>query len=221
MPHGKEGYIPEIVEMKCRDKTCDKVFTRKSDLAKHEKTHSRPFPAQEQLPREGQSDVESTLQVVISCMQTGQVETAGKVLKELLQVSKHVLHGKALLYDPSDVLFIDATVVLEAMAELLEEVLRIQGETAKEDHPDREELLQALNDAHQELQRKHAALRNVETTVSLHEAARFLRGALAKDQSDGLSFSLQRVLDGFRYDQEPWDGFEREIEAVLRSLPTR
>jgi hypothetical protein len=43
MARRKKGYIPEIVEMKCHDKTCDKVFTRKCDLAKHEKTHSRPF----------------------------------------------------------------------------------------------------------------------------------------------------------------------------------
>lgn len=43
MARRKKGYIPEIVEMKCRDPTCDKVFNRKCDLAKHEKTHSRPF----------------------------------------------------------------------------------------------------------------------------------------------------------------------------------
>ncbi|EXJ88230.1 hypothetical protein A1O1_05160 [Capronia coronata CBS 617.96] len=43
MARRKKGYIPEIVELKCHDKTCDKTFTRKCDLAKHEKTHSRPF----------------------------------------------------------------------------------------------------------------------------------------------------------------------------------
>ncbi|EXJ87035.1 hypothetical protein A1O3_03992 [Capronia epimyces CBS 606.96] len=43
MARRKKGYIPEIVEMKCHDETCDKTFTRKCDLAKHEKTHSRPF----------------------------------------------------------------------------------------------------------------------------------------------------------------------------------
>ncbi|KAK5045871.1 hypothetical protein LTR84_008964 [Exophiala bonariae] len=43
MARRKKGYIPEIIEMKCSDKTCGKIFTRKCDLAKHEKTHSRPF----------------------------------------------------------------------------------------------------------------------------------------------------------------------------------
>jgi hypothetical protein len=43
MARRKKGYIPEVVELKCHDKTCDKTFTRKCDLAKHEKTHSRPF----------------------------------------------------------------------------------------------------------------------------------------------------------------------------------
>ncbi|RMZ88389.1 hypothetical protein DV736_g4380, partial [Chaetothyriales sp. CBS 134916] len=43
MARRKKGYIPEIIEMKCSDKSCDKIFTRKCDLAKHEKTHSRPF----------------------------------------------------------------------------------------------------------------------------------------------------------------------------------
>merc|ERR1711939_718216 len=43
MARRKKGYIPEYVEMKCSDPSCDKVFTRKCDLAKHEKTHSRPF----------------------------------------------------------------------------------------------------------------------------------------------------------------------------------
>jgi hypothetical protein len=49
MARRKKGYIPEFVEMKCGDKECDKVFTRKCDLAKHEKTHSRPF----KCPHEG------------------------------------------------------------------------------------------------------------------------------------------------------------------------
>ncbi|KIW48227.1 uncharacterized protein PV06_00836 [Exophiala oligosperma] len=48
MARRKKGYIPEIVEMKCSDPTCDKVFTRKCDLAKHEKTHSRPFKCPEE-----------------------------------------------------------------------------------------------------------------------------------------------------------------------------
>ncbi|KIX02737.1 uncharacterized protein Z518_08679 [Rhinocladiella mackenziei CBS 650.93] len=48
MARRKKGYIPEIVEMKCHDKSCDKIFTRKCDLAKHEKTHSRPFKCPEE-----------------------------------------------------------------------------------------------------------------------------------------------------------------------------
>merc|ERR1711939_188806 len=48
MARRKKGYIPEYVEMKCSDPTCDKVFTRKCDLAKHEKTHSRPFKCPEE-----------------------------------------------------------------------------------------------------------------------------------------------------------------------------
>ena len=47
MARRKKGYIPEYVEMKCSDPTCDKIFTRKCDLAKHEKTHSRPFKCPE------------------------------------------------------------------------------------------------------------------------------------------------------------------------------
>lgn len=43
MARRKKGVIPEIIEMHCSDPTCDKIFTRKCDLAKHEKTHSRPF----------------------------------------------------------------------------------------------------------------------------------------------------------------------------------
>ncbi|KIW56227.1 hypothetical protein, variant 3 [Exophiala xenobiotica] len=48
MARRKKGYIPEYVEMKCSDPSCDKVFTRKCDLAKHEKTHSRPFKCPEE-----------------------------------------------------------------------------------------------------------------------------------------------------------------------------
>ena len=48
MARRKKGYIPEIVEMKCSDPTCDKIFNRKCDLAKHEKTHSRPFKCPEE-----------------------------------------------------------------------------------------------------------------------------------------------------------------------------
>ena len=43
MARRKKNAEPRIIEMKCSDRTCDKVFTRKCDLAKHEKTHSRPF----------------------------------------------------------------------------------------------------------------------------------------------------------------------------------
>ncbi|KAK5467682.1 hypothetical protein LTS15_000655 [Exophiala xenobiotica] len=48
MARRKKGYIPEYVEMKCSDPSCDKIFTRKCDLAKHEKTHSRPFKCPEE-----------------------------------------------------------------------------------------------------------------------------------------------------------------------------
>lgn len=47
MARRKKGYIPEYVEMKCSDPDCDKIFTRKCDLSKHEKTHSRPFKCPE------------------------------------------------------------------------------------------------------------------------------------------------------------------------------
>jgi hypothetical protein len=43
MARRKKNAEPRIVELKCSDKTCDKTFNRKCDLAKHEKTHSRPF----------------------------------------------------------------------------------------------------------------------------------------------------------------------------------
>ena len=47
MARRKKGEIPKIIEMKCADPTCDKIFNRKCDLAKHEKTHSRPFKCPE------------------------------------------------------------------------------------------------------------------------------------------------------------------------------
>ena len=47
MARRKKGEVPQIIERKCADPTCDKVFTRKCDLAKHEKTHSRPFKCPE------------------------------------------------------------------------------------------------------------------------------------------------------------------------------
>jgi hypothetical protein len=43
MARRKKNAEPRIVELKCSDRSCDKVFNRKCDLAKHEKTHSRPF----------------------------------------------------------------------------------------------------------------------------------------------------------------------------------
>ncbi|KAJ9654970.1 hypothetical protein H2198_006084 [Neophaeococcomyces mojaviensis] len=43
MARRKKGYIPEIVNMPCSQPGCDKVFQRKCDLSKHEKTHSRPY----------------------------------------------------------------------------------------------------------------------------------------------------------------------------------
>lgn len=39
----KKGYIPEIVNLPCSQRDCDKVFHRKCDLSKHEKTHTRPY----------------------------------------------------------------------------------------------------------------------------------------------------------------------------------
>ena len=47
MARRKKGYIPEIIEMECSQDDCDKVFTRKCDLAKHEKTHTRPYKCPE------------------------------------------------------------------------------------------------------------------------------------------------------------------------------
>jgi hypothetical protein len=43
MARRKKNAEPKFVELKCCDRTCDKTFNRKCDLAKHEKTHSRPF----------------------------------------------------------------------------------------------------------------------------------------------------------------------------------
>jgi len=47
MARRKKNAEPRIVELKCSDKSCGKIFTRKCDLAKHEKTHSRPFKCDE------------------------------------------------------------------------------------------------------------------------------------------------------------------------------
>ena len=43
MARRKKNAEPKITELRCSDSTCDKIFNRKCDLAKHEKTHSRPF----------------------------------------------------------------------------------------------------------------------------------------------------------------------------------
>ncbi|KIV85030.1 hypothetical protein PV11_00768 [Exophiala sideris] len=48
MARRKKGWVPDNVQMKCHDPDCDKTFTRKCDLAKHEKTHSRPFKCPEE-----------------------------------------------------------------------------------------------------------------------------------------------------------------------------
>ncbi|KAI1618313.1 hypothetical protein EDD36DRAFT_426106 [Exophiala viscosa] len=48
MARRKKGWVPDNVQMKCHDPECDKTFTRKCDLAKHEKTHSRPFKCPEE-----------------------------------------------------------------------------------------------------------------------------------------------------------------------------
>jgi hypothetical protein len=47
MARRKKNAEPKITELRCSDKSCDKVFNRKCDLAKHEKTHSRPFKCPE------------------------------------------------------------------------------------------------------------------------------------------------------------------------------
>jgi hypothetical protein len=47
MARRKKNAEPRIVELRCSDPSCDKIFNRKCDLAKHEKTHSRPFKCPE------------------------------------------------------------------------------------------------------------------------------------------------------------------------------
>lgn len=47
MARRKKNAEPKVIELHCSDRSCDKVFTRKCDLAKHEKTHSRPFKCPE------------------------------------------------------------------------------------------------------------------------------------------------------------------------------
>jgi hypothetical protein len=43
MARRKKNAEPKITELRCSDRSCDKIFNRKCDLAKHEKTHSRPY----------------------------------------------------------------------------------------------------------------------------------------------------------------------------------
>ena len=47
MARRKKNAEPNTVQLKCSDKTCGKIFTRRCDLAKHQKTHSRPFKCPE------------------------------------------------------------------------------------------------------------------------------------------------------------------------------
>lgn len=47
MARRKKNAEPRAVELKCSDRSCEKIFNRKCDLAKHEKTHSRPFKCPE------------------------------------------------------------------------------------------------------------------------------------------------------------------------------
>ncbi|KAF7508996.1 hypothetical protein GJ744_008552 [Endocarpon pusillum] len=47
MARRKKNAEPKTTELRCSDRTCDKIFNRKCDLAKHEKTHSRPFKCPE------------------------------------------------------------------------------------------------------------------------------------------------------------------------------
>jgi hypothetical protein len=47
MARRKKNAEPRITELRCSDRSCDKIFNRKCDLAKHEKTHSRPFKCPE------------------------------------------------------------------------------------------------------------------------------------------------------------------------------
>ncbi|KAL9111370.1 MAG: hypothetical protein Q9227_004247 [Pyrenula ochraceoflavens] len=43
MARRKKNADPTPLQLHCSEKSCDKIFERKCDLAKHEKTHSRPF----------------------------------------------------------------------------------------------------------------------------------------------------------------------------------
>jgi hypothetical protein len=47
MARRKKNAEPRTTELRCSDRSCDKIFNRKCDLAKHEKTHSRPFKCPE------------------------------------------------------------------------------------------------------------------------------------------------------------------------------
>lgn len=47
MARRKKNAEPRITELRCSDRSCEKIFNRKCDLAKHEKTHSRPFKCPE------------------------------------------------------------------------------------------------------------------------------------------------------------------------------
>jgi hypothetical protein len=47
MARRKKNAEPKILRLQCSDPACQKVFGRKCDLAKHEKTHSRPFKCPE------------------------------------------------------------------------------------------------------------------------------------------------------------------------------
>ena len=47
MARRKKNAGPKMTEMRCCDRSCDKIFHRKCDLAKHEKTHTRPFKCPE------------------------------------------------------------------------------------------------------------------------------------------------------------------------------
>jgi hypothetical protein len=51
MARRKKNAEPRVIELKCSDRSCDKIFTRNCDLAKHEKTHSRPFKCPEKTCR--------------------------------------------------------------------------------------------------------------------------------------------------------------------------
>ncbi|KAL9619569.1 MAG: hypothetical protein Q9160_005845 [Pyrenula sp. 1 TL-2023] len=43
MARRKKNADPTPLQLKCCDSSCNKIFDRKCDLAKHEKTHTRPF----------------------------------------------------------------------------------------------------------------------------------------------------------------------------------